>query len=149
VVREWKRLLDGRPGARRRTERGVGGVQKQWDKIRGVREFDSHYLAVKRLSLTDNPSDEDLISAAVARFCVRNIYEAMRNDRASAKAKGKTTKRKAKQTTCPWVPCWRVLRHVYKISGAAGAAAADGGAGGACWTISWKSSGPFTPVLWL
>jgi len=26
VVAEWKRLLAGRPGARRRTERGVGGV---------------------------------------------------------------------------------------------------------------------------
>jgi len=72
-----------------------------------------------------------LISAAVARFCGLNIYEAMRKDRASEKAKGKTTKRKAKQTTCPLVPCWRVLRHVDKFSGAAGAAAADGGAGGA------------------
>jgi len=34
VVSEWKRLLAGRPGARRHTERGVGGMQKQWDKIR-------------------------------------------------------------------------------------------------------------------
>jgi len=132
VVAEWKRLLAGRPGARRRTERGVGGVQKQWKEIqREVSEFGSHYLAVKRLSLTGNPSDEDLISAAVARFCGLNIYEAMRKDRASDKAKGKTTKRKAKQTTCPCVPCWRVLSHVDKFSGAAGAAAADGGAGGA------------------
>jgi len=86
---------------------------------------------VKRLSLTGNPSDEDLNSAAVARFCGLNMYEAMRKDRASDKARGKTTKRKAKQTNCPWVPCWRVLRHVDKLSGAAGAAAADGGAGGA------------------
>jgi len=107
-------------------------VQKQWDKIRrGVSEDGSHYLAVKWLSLTSNPSDEDLISPAVARFCGLNIYEAMRKDRPSEKAKGKTTKRKAKQTTCPWVPCWRVLRPVEKFRGAAGAAAADGGAGGA------------------
>jgi len=132
VVWEWKRLLAGRPGARRRTESGVGGVQRQWDKIRrGVSEFCSHYLAVKRLSLTDNPSDKDLISAAVARFCGLNTYESMRKDRTSDKAKGKTTKRKVKQTTCPWVSCWRVLCHVDKFSGAAGAAAADGGAGGA------------------
>jgi len=94
-------------------------------------ESGSHFLAVKRLSLTGNPSDEDLISAAVARFCGLIIYEAMRKDRASDKAKGKTTKQKAKQTTCPWVPCWRVLRHVDNFRGAAGAAAADGGAGGA------------------
>jgi len=92
--------LGGRPDARRRTARGVGGVQKQCDKIlRGVSEFGSHYLAVKRLSLTVNPSDQDLISATVARFGGLNIYEAMRKDRASDKAKGKTTKRKEKQTT--------------------------------------------------
>jgi len=34
VVGEWEHLLALRPGARRRTERGVGGVQKQWDKLR-------------------------------------------------------------------------------------------------------------------
>jgi len=128
VVTAWKGLPAGRPGVRRRTERGVGGVQKQWDKIRrGVSEFGSHYLAVERLSLTGNPSDEDLIGDAVALLCGLNIDEAMRQDRGSDKAKGETTKRKAKQTTCPWVPCWQVLRHVDKFSGAA----ADGGAGGA------------------
>jgi len=50
-------------------------VQKQWDKIRrGVSEFCFHYLAIKRLSLTGNPSEEDLTSAAVARSCGLNIY---------------------------------------------------------------------------
>jgi len=44
-------------------------VQKQWDKIRkGFYEFGSHYLAVKRIELTGNPSEEDMISAAMARF---------------------------------------------------------------------------------
>jgi len=118
VVTAWKGLLPGRPGVLRRTERGFGGVQKQWDKVRrGVSEFGSHYLAVKRLSLTGNPSDEDLISAAVARFCALNMYEAMRKDRASGKAKRQTRKRKEKQTTCLWVPCWRVLRHVEMSEG--------------------------------
>jgi len=43
VVAAWKGLLAGRPGVRRRTERGVGGVQKQWEKIRkGLNEFGSH-----------------------------------------------------------------------------------------------------------
>jgi len=72
-----------------------------------------------------------MISAAMARFCGANVYEAMRKDRAADMAKGKTTKRKSKQVHCPWVPCWRVLRHVDKLSGAAGAAAANGGAAGA------------------
>jgi len=82
------------------------------------------------MELTENPSEEDMISAAMARFCGANVYEAMRKDRAENMAKGKTTKRKAKQVHCPWFPCWRVLRHVDKFSGAAGAAAADGGAAG-------------------
>ena len=34
VVAAWKAMLAGRPGALRRTERGVGWVQKQWIKIR-------------------------------------------------------------------------------------------------------------------
>jgi len=132
MVAAWKWLLAGRPGVRRRTERGVGGVQKQWDKIhKGVNEFGSHYLAVRRMELTRNSSEEDIISAAMARFCGANVYEAMRKDRAADMAKGKTTKRKAKHVHCPWVPCWRVLRHIEKYCGAAGAAAADGGAAGA------------------
>jgi len=107
-------------------------VQKQWDKIhKGVNAFGSHYLAVKRMELTGNPSEKDMISAAMARFCGTNVYEAKREDSAEDMAKGKTTKRKAKQVHCPWVPCWRVLRHVDNFSGAAGAAEADGGAGSA------------------
>ena len=132
VVSARKGSHAGRPGVRRRTERGVGGVQKQWDRIRkGVNEFSSHYLAVKRMELTGNPNEEDFISAAMARFCGSNVYEAMRKDCAADMAKGDTTKHKAKQVQCPCVPCWRVLRHVDNFSGFAGAAAADGGAAGA------------------
>jgi len=43
---------------------------------------------------------------------VAPIVEAIRKDRTADKAKGKATKRKAKQVHCPWVPCWQVLRHV-------------------------------------
>jgi len=81
-------------------------LQKQWDKIRkGVNEFGSHYLAVKRVELTGNSSLEDMISAAMARFCGAIVYETTRKDRAADMAKGKKTKRKAKQVHCPWVPC--------------------------------------------
>jgi len=62
---------------------------------------------------------------------VAPIVEAIRKDRTADKAKGKATKRKAKQVHCPWVPGWQALRHVDKFSGAAGAAAADSGAAGA------------------
>jgi len=88
-------------------------------------------MAVKHMELTGNPSDEDMISAAMARFCGANVYQAIRKDRTADKAKGQATKRKAKSVHCPRVPCWRVLPHVDLFSGAAGAAAADGGAAGA------------------
>jgi len=102
IVAACKGLLAGRPGVHRRTERGVGGVQKQWEKIcKGVNEFGSHYMAVNCMELTGNPNDEDMISAAMARFCGTNVYEAIRKDRTADKAKGKATKRKAKQVHCP------------------------------------------------
>jgi len=85
-------------------------------------------MAVKRMNLSSNPSDEDMISAAMARFCGANIYEAMRKDRTADKVNGKATMGKARQMHCRWVPCWRVLRHVDRVRGAA---AADGGAAGA------------------
>ena len=107
----------------------MGELPKQWEKIRkGVKIFGSHYLAVQRIERTGNPSDEDMISAAMAPFCGANVYEAIHKARTEEKAKGKATKSKANQVQCPSVPCWRVLRHVDKFSGAAGAAAAEGGA---------------------
>jgi len=80
----------------------VGGVQKQWDKIcKGLKEFCSHYMAVKRMELTGNPGEEDMFSAAMARFCGASVYEAIRKDRTADKAKGKATKRKSKHVHCP------------------------------------------------
>jgi len=55
------------------------------------------------MELTRRPSDKDVISAAMARFCGTIVYEAMRQDRAADVAKGKTTKRKTKQVLCAWV----------------------------------------------
>jgi len=44
-------------------------VQKQWEEIRkGVNDFGCDYLAVKRMELIGNPSDEDFVSVAVKRF---------------------------------------------------------------------------------
>ena len=69
MVSAWKWLLAGRPGVCRRTYLCVGGVQKQRDRIRkGVNEFGSRYLAVKRMELTGNPSEKDMTSPAMARF---------------------------------------------------------------------------------
>jgi len=74
----------------------VAGVQKRWIKTRkGVNEFGFYYLAVKHMELTGNPSDEDMTSAEMARFCCANVYEAIRTNRTAEKTKGKETKWKA------------------------------------------------------
>ena len=123
AVSASKGLLARRLGVRRRTKRGVGGVQKQWDKIfKGANDFGSHYLTVKLVELTGNQSDEDLIRAAMARFRGTNVYEARCKDRAADVTKRKTAQRKANQVHCPWIRRWRVLWHVEKFSGATVAA---------------------------
>jgi len=61
------------------------------------------------MELTGNPSEKDMSSAAMARSCGANVYEAMCKDRAAEMAKGKTTERKAMQVHCPRVSCWLVL----------------------------------------
>jgi len=98
----------------------VSALEKQFKKIRkSVSTFTSHYLAVKNMQTTGNLSEEDIISAAVARYCSLDIYEAIRKDREQDKRKGKASKRKAKLAHCKWAACWRVLRMSEKFSGAA------------------------------
>jgi len=45
---------------------------------------------------TGNPSEEDTISGAVARYCSLDVYDAIREDRNQDKVNDKTRKRKAK-----------------------------------------------------
>jgi len=95
-------------------------LEKQFKRIRaGVSAFTSHYLAVKAMPTTGNPSEEDIISRAVARYCSLDVYDAIREDRNQDKVNDKTRKRKAKVAHCKWVACWRVLRQSDKFSGAA------------------------------
>ena len=110
-----------------RVERLPSALEKQFKRIRaGVSAFTSHYLAVKAMPTTGNPTEEDIISGAVARYCSLDIYDAIRADRNQDKVDDKTRKRKAKVAHCKWVACWRVLRQSDKFSGAANGGDASG-----------------------
>jgi len=95
-------------------------LEKQFKRIwAGVSAFTSHYLAVKSLPTTGNPSEEDIISGAAARYYSLDVYDAIRGDRNQYEANFKTGKRKAKVAHCKWVSRWRVLRQSDKFSCAA------------------------------
>jgi len=110
-----------------RVERVPSALEKQFKRIwAGVSAFTSHYLAVKAMLTTGNPSEEDIISGAVACYCSLDVYDAIRADRNQDKVNDKTRKRKAKVAHCKWVACWRVLRQSDKFSGAANGGDASG-----------------------
>jgi len=110
-----------------RLERLQSALDKQLKRIReGVSAFTSHYLAVKAMPTTGNPSEEVMISGAVTRYCSLDVYDSIREDRNQDKANDKTRKRKAKVVHCKWVTCWRVLRQSDRFSGAANGGNASG-----------------------
>lgn len=81
--------------------------------------FEECWLRLKRTHLTGNPSDEDLIEAAKAAFEVTDGCEAMQGCRKHVPGLSYMDKQSGVN------PC-RVLRRVYKYSGAAGVAASGG-----------------------
>jgi len=110
-----------------RVERLPSALEKQFKRIQaGVSAFTSHYLAAKAMPTTSNPSEEDIISGAVARYCSLDVYDAIRADRNQDRVDDKTRKGKAKVAHCKWVACWRVLRQSDKCSGAANGGDASG-----------------------
>ena len=110
-----------------RVERLPSALEKQFKRIRaGVSAFTSHYLAVKAMPTTGNPSEKDIISGTEARYCSLNVYDAIREDRNQGEVHSRTRKREAKVAHCKWVACWRVLRQSYEVSGGANGGDAAG-----------------------
>jgi len=80
-----------------RVGRLPSALAKQFKRIwAGVIAFTSHYLAVKATETTGNPSQEDIVSGAVARYCSLDVYDEIRADHKEEKVNHKTRKRKAK-----------------------------------------------------
>ena len=110
-----------------RLERLPSALETQFKHIRaGVSAFTSHYRVVQAMPTTGNPSEEDIISGAVARYCSLDVHDAIREDCNQDKVNDKMRKRKAKVAHCKWVACWRVLRHSDKFSGSANGSDASG-----------------------
>jgi len=84
-----------------KVDRLPSALEKQFKRIQtGVNTFTSHYLAVKAMPTTDNMSEEDIISGAVARFCSLDMYDAIRADRDDDKRNDKIRKRKTTVAHC-------------------------------------------------
>lgn len=59
-------------------DRTVGAVARTWDKVKeSVSALGGHVLAVQRINLTANPSEEAIIYGALARSKGQHIYEAI------------------------------------------------------------------------
>lgn len=74
--------------------------------------------------LMGSPTDEGMMSAAVAELCAVSVYDFINGDRAEEVRRSEGKNRNAKQVQFPFLEYWRVLRYVYKISGAAAVCAA-------------------------
>lgn len=92
-------------------DRSVGAVTKTWQQIKkGASAFASHYLAVQRMRLTGNPTEGELIVAALARHEGKDVYEAIQAHRAASEKGEATSGKRTKNSLQKWVPCWRELR---------------------------------------
>jgi len=118
----WLQLLRGEPGAAAREQRGFDAMRKQWAKIvAGVMEFSSCVVQARLSKPTGIASHADLINCAEGLYCSSNIYSRIRGDHEDDVAKGKTTKRRKKQVSCPWAHYWEQLKDQDRFKSAAAA----------------------------
>lgn len=95
-------------------KRSTSAITKEFrDNIsKQTQRYASSWSYIKHAKLTGNPTEEDLIRGATARYLgKKDWYAAIRG---GVDAGGNPT-----HETCRILPCWRVLRVVDKFSGAA------------------------------
>ena len=118
----WLQLLRGEPGGAAREQRGFGAMKKQWAKIvAGVKEFSSCVVQALLAKPTGIASHADLVNCAEGLYCSSNIYSRIRGDQQDDVAKGKTTKRRKKQVSCPLAHYWEQLKDQVRFKSAAAA----------------------------
>lgn len=99
--------------------RGRSGIEKHFRKIsHHVFKLTTARLAVENEQLTGNPNAEDMELAMMARFEMRDAYEAIQVGQYEPNPSLAPERRAIR-----WMGAWRVLRHSAKFSGAAAAAA--------------------------
>ena len=128
VLKSWQHILQGEADARvkaARDQRGFEALRKQWAKmVAGVMEFSSCIVQAKLAKPTGIATHADLVNCAEGIFCGTNVYGRIRGDHADDVAKGKKTKRRKKQVSCPWAQYWEQLKDQDRFKSAAAAFAA-------------------------
>ena len=120
VLKGWLDLLRGEPGAAGREQRRDDAMRKQWAKIvAGVMEFSSCMVQARLSKPTGIATHADLVNCAEGLYRSTNIYGRIRGDHADDVAKGKTTKRRKKQVSCPWAHFWEQLKDQDRFTSAA------------------------------
>lgn len=101
-------------------------MQNEWYKIsKEVTRFAAFYHRVGQMNLTGNMTEEDRIRAAIGLASSIDVYQAILKDRAIDKAKGKRTKRAAKEPYCEYLLCSCILRPMDTYSRASAMRAAQ------------------------
>jgi len=87
-------------------------------------EFSSCIVLARLAKPTGISTHADLVNCAEGLYCGTNVYGRIRGDHADDVAKGKTTKRRKKQVSCPWAQYWEQLKDQDRFKSAAAAFAA-------------------------
>ena len=128
VLQSWQHVLRDETDASvkaARDQRGFEALRKQWAKmVSGVMEFSSCIVQARLAKPTGISTHADLVNCAEGLYCGTNVYSRIRGDHADDVAKGKTTKRRKKQVSCPWAQYWEQLKDQDRFKSAAAAFAA-------------------------
>ena len=128
VLKSWQHVLSNEADASVKAvpdQRGFEALRKQWVKmVAGVMEFSSFIVQARLAKPTGISTRADLLNCAEGLYCGTSVYGRIRGDHADDVAKGKTTKRRKKQVSCPWAQYWEQLKDQDRFKSAAAAFAA-------------------------
>jgi len=123
VLKDWLHMLRNEKDAgvrAMRDKRGIDALRKQWAKmVAGVMGFSSCIVQARLSKPTGIATHADLVNCAEGLYCGTNVYGRIRGDHADDVAKGKKTKRRTKQVTCPWAQYWEKLKDQDRFKSAA------------------------------
>jgi len=128
VPKSWQDVLRNETDASVKAARdqlGCEALRKQWaNMVAGVIEFSSCIIQARLAKPTGTSTHADLVNCAEGLYCGTNVNGRIRGDHSDAVAKGKTTKRRKKQVSCPWAQYWEQLKDKDRLKSAAAAFAA-------------------------
>jgi len=97
-------------------------MREQWAKIlAGVMDFSSGVVQARLSKPMGIASHADLVNCAEGLHCSSSMYSRIRGDNEDDVAKGKTTRRRKKQVSCPWAHYREQLKDQDRFNSAAAA----------------------------